>query len=105
MLGYFARWAALRKMLYQFLDCEPSADGNGNIRKQILSLGAGFDTLFFQLQVLQFSLRIVLISSTIIENFTQAILSCLLYFFISFSFCKQPHGPTPASLGVGTKPS
>lgn len=48
--GYFARWAALRKMLNQFLECEPNADGNGNIRKQILSLGAGFDTMFFQLQ-------------------------------------------------------
>ncbi|XP_018632958.1 leucine carboxyl methyltransferase 1 homolog isoform X2 [Nicotiana tomentosiformis] len=48
--GYFARWAALRKMLCQFLDCEPNADGNGNIKKQILSLGAGFDTMFFQLQ-------------------------------------------------------
>ncbi|KAG5627026.1 hypothetical protein H5410_012244 [Solanum commersonii] len=48
--GYFARWAALRKMLNQFLDCETNADGNGNIRKQILSLGAGFDTMFFQLQ-------------------------------------------------------
>ncbi|XP_016510298.1 leucine carboxyl methyltransferase 1 homolog isoform X2 [Nicotiana tabacum] len=48
--GYFARWAALRKMLYQFLDCNPNADGSGNIKKQILSLGAGFDTMFFQLQ-------------------------------------------------------
>ncbi|XP_019244372.1 PREDICTED: tRNA wybutosine-synthesizing protein 4 isoform X1 [Nicotiana attenuata] len=48
--GYFARWAALRKMLYQFLDCDPNADGSGNIKKQILSLGAGFDTMFFQLQ-------------------------------------------------------
>ncbi|KAF9614503.1 hypothetical protein IFM89_018942 [Coptis chinensis] len=41
--GYYARWAALRKMLLQFLKCESQ-------RKQILSLGAGFDTTFFQLQ-------------------------------------------------------
>ncbi|XP_031277598.1 leucine carboxyl methyltransferase 1 homolog [Pistacia vera] len=42
--GYFARWAAFRKLLYQFLDCER------NVKKQILSLGAGFDTTYFQLQ-------------------------------------------------------
>ncbi|KAE9600781.1 putative transferase [Lupinus albus] len=41
--GYFARWAAFRKLLYQFLDV-------GSTKKQILSLGAGFDTTFFQLQ-------------------------------------------------------
>ncbi|CAL0329501.1 unnamed protein product [Lupinus luteus] len=41
--GYFARWAAFRKLLYQFLDV-------GSTKKQILSLGAGFDTTYFQLQ-------------------------------------------------------
>lgn len=47
-LGYFARWAALRKLLLQFLE----TDMNGNqTKKQILSLGAGFDTTYFQLQV------------------------------------------------------
>ncbi|EXB37646.1 Leucine carboxyl methyltransferase 2 [Morus notabilis] len=46
-LGYFARWAALRKLLLQFLE----TDMNGNqTKKQILSLGAGFDTTYFQLQ-------------------------------------------------------
>ncbi|XP_024032909.1 tRNA wybutosine-synthesizing protein 4 [Morus notabilis] len=45
--GYFARWAALRKLLLQFLE----TDMNGNqTKKQILSLGAGFDTTYFQLQ-------------------------------------------------------
>ncbi|XP_020538285.1 leucine carboxyl methyltransferase 1 homolog isoform X3 [Jatropha curcas] len=48
--GYFARWAALRKFLYQFLDCEMNADEKGHTKKQILSIGAGFDTTYFQLQ-------------------------------------------------------
>ncbi|KAL1322606.1 hypothetical protein HN51_067613 [Arachis hypogaea] len=47
--GYFARWAAFRKLLYQFLDVEKK-DENEPIKKQILSLGAGFDTTYFQLQ-------------------------------------------------------
>ncbi|WVZ04389.1 hypothetical protein V8G54_025195 [Vigna mungo] len=49
--GYFARWAAIRKLLYQFLDVEKKTDGDAPIKKQILSLGAGFDTTYFQLQV------------------------------------------------------
>ncbi|KAK2415357.1 Leucine carboxyl methyltransferase [Trifolium repens] len=48
--GYFARWAALRKLLYQFLDVEKKTDENGPTKTQILSLGAGFDTTYFQLQ-------------------------------------------------------
>ncbi|KAF3439387.1 hypothetical protein FNV43_RR17664 [Rhamnella rubrinervis] len=48
--GYFARWAALRKLLNQFLDSGSNADENGQLKKQILSLGAGFDTTYFQLQ-------------------------------------------------------
>ncbi|KAJ7950787.1 Leucine carboxyl methyltransferase 1-like [Quillaja saponaria] len=48
--GYFARWAALRKLLFQFLDVEKETDKGGHIKKQILSLGAGFDTTYFQLQ-------------------------------------------------------
>ncbi|GMP42636.1 hypothetical protein CsSME_00012307 [Camellia sinensis var. sinensis] len=48
--GYFARWAALRKLLYQFLNCEENIGEKGHTKKQILSLGAGFDTTFFQLQ-------------------------------------------------------
>ncbi|XP_051129819.1 leucine carboxyl methyltransferase 1 homolog [Andrographis paniculata] len=47
--GYFVRYAALRKLLYEFLDYEVNIDGKGN-KKQILSLGAGYDTTFFQLQ-------------------------------------------------------
>ncbi|XP_050387174.1 leucine carboxyl methyltransferase 1 homolog [Argentina anserina] len=46
--GYFARWAAFRKLLNQFLDTEVGE--KGELRKQILSLGAGFDTTYFQLQ-------------------------------------------------------
>ncbi|KAH9788642.1 Leucine carboxyl methyltransferase 1-like [Citrus sinensis] len=49
--GYFARWAALRRLLYQFLDCGSDGDKKCHTKKQILSLGAGFDTTYFQLQV------------------------------------------------------
>ncbi|KAM6556205.1 hypothetical protein CsatB_003224 [Cannabis sativa] len=48
--GYFARWAALRQLLFQFLDTESYGDEKVQTKKQILSLGAGFDTTFFQLQ-------------------------------------------------------
>ncbi|XP_022843560.1 tRNA wybutosine-synthesizing protein 4 isoform X2 [Olea europaea var. sylvestris] len=41
---------AVRKLLHQFLNCEVNTDGQGNTKKQILSLGAGFDTTYFQLQ-------------------------------------------------------
>ncbi|PWA87265.1 leucine carboxyl methyltransferase [Artemisia annua] len=47
--GYFARWATFRKFLNQFLSCEPKSS-EGQVKKQILSLGAGFDTTYFQLQ-------------------------------------------------------
>ncbi|KAL5705371.1 hypothetical protein ACHQM5_023681 [Ranunculus cassubicifolius] len=47
--GYYARWAALRKLLVQFLTSENQSDAGGQ-KKQILSLGAGFDTTYFQLQ-------------------------------------------------------
>ncbi|KAG6402739.1 hypothetical protein SASPL_134950 [Salvia splendens] len=46
--GYFARYSALRKLLYKFLDCKINGEEKG--KKQILSLGAGFDTTYFQLQ-------------------------------------------------------
>ncbi|XP_023006603.1 tRNA wybutosine-synthesizing protein 4-like [Cucurbita maxima] len=46
--GYFARWAALRKLLFQFLNVESNTEEH--TKKQILSLGAGFDTTYFQLQ-------------------------------------------------------
>lgn len=52
--GYFARYAALRKLLYEFLDYDVNVGEKGN-KKQILSLGAGFDTTYFLLQVLEFS--------------------------------------------------
>ncbi|XP_043711635.1 leucine carboxyl methyltransferase 1 homolog isoform X2 [Telopea speciosissima] len=48
--GYYSRWAAFRKLLFQFLTCERHGSGNGHLKKQIVSLGAGFDTTFFQLQ-------------------------------------------------------
>ncbi|KAI5054998.1 hypothetical protein GOP47_0030143 [Adiantum capillus-veneris] len=47
--GYYARWASIRKLLMQFLEVGTSSS-NGHSKKQILSLGAGFDTLYFQLQ-------------------------------------------------------
>ncbi|KAL2892549.1 Leucine carboxyl methyltransferase 1-like protein [Bienertia sinuspersici] len=42
--GYFARFGALRKFLFQFLSSDV------HTKKQVLSLGAGFDTTYFQLQ-------------------------------------------------------
>lgn len=47
--GYYARWASIRKLLLQFLEMGQSSS-DGHCKKQILSLGAGFDTLYFQLQ-------------------------------------------------------
>uniref|UniRef100_A0A453QL51 Leucine carboxyl methyltransferase 1 homolog n=2 Tax=Aegilops tauschii subsp. strangulata TaxID=200361 RepID=A0A453QL51_AEGTS len=46
--GYYARWSVLRKLMLQFLNAGSGSDDQK--RKQILSLGAGFDTTFFQLQ-------------------------------------------------------
>ncbi|CAI5477680.1 unnamed protein product [Closterium sp. Yama58-4] len=74
--GYFARWAALQQLVDQFLSVEGSANdedrprappgsdqerqgeseksrestGGSDVTLQIISLGAGFDTLFFRLQ-------------------------------------------------------
>ncbi|GAB4861976.1 Leucine carboxyl methyltransferase 1 [Ancistrocladus abbreviatus] len=48
--GYFARWATLRKLLFQFLDCETNSVDGSHLKKQVLSLGAGFDTTYFQLK-------------------------------------------------------
>lgn len=47
--GYFARWAVLQKLLLQFLDPKDHSGERNPIKKQILSLGAGFDTTYFQL--------------------------------------------------------
>ncbi|RRT58537.1 hypothetical protein GW17_00041798 [Ensete ventricosum] len=47
--GYYARWAALRKLLLQFLKSERKTNDKNQTEKQILSLGAGFDTTYFQL--------------------------------------------------------
>jgi len=41
-LGYYSRVAALRKLMRMFIE-----SGTNNIKKQIVSLGAGFDTTFF----------------------------------------------------------
>lgn len=49
--GYYARWASMRKLLLQFLAAEVPGSGGQPTQKQILSLGAGFDTTFFQLVV------------------------------------------------------
>ncbi|CAI5502780.1 unnamed protein product [Closterium sp. Naga37s-1] len=65
--GYFARWAALQQLVDQFLSVYGSAHnedkarapsqgesrestGGPDVALQIISLGAGFDTLFFRLQ-------------------------------------------------------
>ncbi|XP_020576332.1 tRNA wybutosine-synthesizing protein 4 isoform X2 [Phalaenopsis equestris] len=47
--GYFARWAVLRKLLQQFLEIKDYSSERNLMKKQILSLGAGFDTTYFQL--------------------------------------------------------
>ncbi|KAI0500265.1 hypothetical protein KFK09_018475 [Dendrobium nobile] len=47
--GYFARWAVLRKLLLQFLEPKDDSSERNLTKKQILSLGAGFDTTYFQL--------------------------------------------------------
>ncbi|GLJ29551.1 hypothetical protein SUGI_0582850 [Cryptomeria japonica] len=48
--GYYARWAAIRKLLFQFLDAGMETVDNTPLKKQVISLGAGYDTTFFQLQ-------------------------------------------------------
>jgi tRNA wybutosine-synthesizing protein 4 len=40
----------MRKLVLQFLDVTDPSYVDGTPRKQVLSLGAGFDTLFFQLK-------------------------------------------------------
>lgn len=52
--GYYSRYAALRDLLLRFLAAlaaPPSAPPGGQPQRarQVLSLGAGFDTAFFQL--------------------------------------------------------
>ncbi|KAK9757758.1 hypothetical protein RND81_01G184200 [Saponaria officinalis] len=48
--GYFARYAAVRQLLNQFLESGAQTGQCGHDKKQVLSLGAGFDTTYFQLQ-------------------------------------------------------
>jgi len=55
-IGYFACWAVIWKLLYQFVDVEKKSDEDAPVKKQILSLGAGFYTTYFQLQVPGFPL-------------------------------------------------
>lgn len=53
--GYYARWAAMRQLVDQFLGGGAGARGGAvdggaeGLKQQILSLGAGYDTLFLQL--------------------------------------------------------
>jgi len=61
--GYFARFAALRKLLFQFLNSDANLEEHQRTKKQVLSLGAGFDTTYFQLQV--FILLIVLLAKLV----------------------------------------
>eukprot|EP00850_Spirogloea_muscicola_P016954 SM000141S00898 [mRNA] locus=s141:222372:225856:+ [translate_table: standard] len=46
--GYYARWAAIRNLVEHFL--EAPAEAEHFLQKQVISLGAGFDTTFFQLK-------------------------------------------------------
>lgn len=75
--GYYARWAALHKLLVQFLKPEGHKDDNDCVKKQILSLGAGFDTTYFQLMV---SFTFILLLLAKLSNIFAS--SHLLYFVI-----------------------
>jgi len=44
--GYYSRTAAIKQLVHQFLQ-----SGGSSLEKQILSLGAGFDTTWFHLKV------------------------------------------------------
>lgn len=48
--GYYARWVAIRKLLMQFLNAGVPDECGLIPKKQVLSLGAGFDTTYFQLE-------------------------------------------------------
>ena len=65
--GYFARMAALKQLMQEFLNI-PSDD------KQIISLGAGFDTTYFHLQV---SIYLILFRSSLwsLWNYTCIMIS------------------------------
>ena len=82
--GYYARWSVLRKLLRQFLNA--GKDSNDQKPKQILSLGAGFDTTFFQLQV---SLLVTLLPQII--NFNWFLCNWLIpfLFLCCFFFCRM----------------
>jgi len=60
--GYYSRQAALRLLLKQFLEITHSKQSGPT---QILSLGAGFDTTWFQLQVLISSRSVKLCASDV----------------------------------------
>jgi len=60
--GYYSRQAALRLLLKQFLEITHSKQSGPT---QILSLGAGFDTTWFQLQVLLSSRSVKLCASDV----------------------------------------
>jgi tRNA wybutosine-synthesizing protein 4 len=47
----------MRQLLFQFLDADLPAFNGPPLQKQILSLGAGFDTSFFQLVVRELHCR------------------------------------------------
>ena len=47
--GYYSRYAALRSLLLQFLAAGAAEGHPAAQHKQVLSLGAGYDTTFFQL--------------------------------------------------------
>jgi hypothetical protein len=85
--GYFSRWAAFRKLMSQFLLSGTSS------KKQILSLGAGFDTTYFQLLVrLLFLLLFVSFYQIHHSSAYSRDLSLLL-----FSFCRM-RGMGPISM-------
>ena len=52
--GYYARFAAFQQLIQSFLQRCSQSDTAGSA--QIVSLGAGFDTTFFNLKVVQWAL-------------------------------------------------
>ena len=71
LAGYYSRTAAIKHLIQQFLLC-----GGASLEKQILSLGAGFDTTWFHLKVGMTAFY----TYTIFGNFQHSTLQLLQHF-------------------------
>ena len=88
--GYYARWSVLRKLLNQFLNA--GKNSNDEKPKQVLSLGAGFDTTFFQLQVsLLVTWRLQLIKfDWCLCDWLIIFCSCVVFVSVGWRDCSTP---------------